>query len=138
MTATSLGSPLQQLLSVSMSSLPSPGDRHPVDLGAGRLGQLLPGDDVGVVLHLGEHDAITGGDVGRAPGAGDEVDRLGRVAHEGDLAAVGRAEVVGDRRAGALVGGGRLGRHRVGAAMDVGMVTALVPGDCLDRGQHAL
>ena len=39
-----------------------------------------------------------------------------------DLAAVGGAEVVGDRRPGALVGGGRLGRERVRAAVDVGVV----------------
>ena len=113
-------------------------DRHPVDLGARLLGQLLPGDDVRVVLHLGEHDAVAGADVGVAPGAGDEVDRLGRVADEDHLAAVGGAEVVGDRRPGALVGGGRLGGERVRAAVDVGVVAALVAVDRLDRGQHLL
>ena len=110
----------------------------PVDLGAGRLGELLPGDDVRVVLHLGEHDPVAGADVGGAPGAGDEVDRLGRVADEDDLAPVGGADVVGDGRAGALVGGGRLGGERVRAAVDVGVVAALVAVDRLDRGQHPL
>ena len=102
------------------------------------LGELLPGDDVGVVLHLGQHDAVAGADVGVAPGAGDEVDRLGRVADEDHLAAVGGADVVGDRRPGALVGGGRLGRERVRAAVDVGVVAALVAVDRLDRGEHPL
>ena len=55
-----------------------------------------------------------------------------------DLAPVGGAEVVGDRRPRALVGGGRLGRERVRAAVDVGVVGALVAVDRLDRGQHPL
>jgi hypothetical protein len=91
-----------------------------------------------VVLHFGEDDAIAGSQVGRAPGAGDEVDRLGRIADEDDLAAVGGADVVGDRRPGPLVCGGRLGGEGVRAAMDVGVVATLVAVDGLDRGQHAL
>ena len=91
-----------------------------------------------MVLHLGEHDPVAGADVGVAPGAGDEVDRLGRVANEDDLAPVRGADVVGDRRPRALVGGGRLGRERVRAAVDVGVVAALVAVDRLDRGEHPL
>jgi hypothetical protein len=113
-------------------------DRHPVDLRPDPLGQLLPGDDVGVVLHLGEDDAVTGADIGVAPGAGDEVDRLGRVADEDHLAPVGGADVVGDRGPRPLVGFGRLGREGVGAAVDVGVVAPLVAVDRLDRGQHPL
>ena len=79
-----------------------------------------------------------GADVGVAPGARDEVDRLGRVADEDDLAAVGGADVVGDGRPRPLVGFGRLGREGVGAAVDVGVVAALVAVDRLDRGQHPL
>ena len=52
--------------------------------GLGR--QLLPGDQVGVVLHLGRQDQVAGADVRAAPAVGDQVDRLGRVAHEDDLA----------------------------------------------------
>ena len=48
------------------------------------------------------------------------------------------ADVVGDRRPRPLVGGGRLGRERVRAAVDVGVVAALVAVDRLDRGQHPL
>ncbi len=117
---------------------PVVGHADPVDLGTGALGELLPGDDVGVVLHLGEHDPVAGRDVGVAPAAGDEVDRLGRVADEDHLAAVGCAEVVGDGRAGALECGGGLGREGVRAAVDVGVVAALVAVDRLDRGQDPL
>ena len=114
------------------------GDRRPSRSRPGALGEQLPGDDVRVVLHLREHDPVAGADVGVAPGVGDEVDRLGDVAGEDDLAPVGGADVVGDRRAGALIGGGRLGRERVRAAVDVGVVAALVAVDRLDRGQDPL
>ena len=91
-----------------------------------------------MVLHLGEEDPVAGADVGVAPGPGDQVDRLGRVADEDDLAAVGGADVVGDGRPRPLVGVGRLRGEGVGAAVDVGVVAALVAVDRLDRGQHPL
>ena len=106
----------------------------PVDHRAGPLGELLPRDDVGMVLHHREHDPIARAHVDVAPGAGNEVDRLRRVADEDELAAVRRADVVGDRGPGALVGGGRLGGQGVGAAVDVGVVGAR-SGRPLDQGQ---
>ena len=91
-----------------------------------------------MVLHLGQHDPVAGGDVRRAPGTGDEVQRLGRVANEDDLAPIRGPDVIGDGRSGALEGGGRLRRQRVSAPVDVGVVAALVAIDRLDRGQHPL
>ena len=96
--ASSFGPRSSRPRSASRSSSPVVVDRRPVDLRADPLGQLLPGHEVRVVLHLGEHDAVAGADVGVAPGAGDQVERLGRVADEDDLAAVGGAEVAGDGR----------------------------------------
>ena len=113
-------------------------DRRPVDGGPGALGELLPGNDVRVVLHLGQDDAVAGTDVGVAPRPGDEVDRLGGVADEDHLAAVSGADVAGDCRPGALVRRGRLGRERVRAAVDVGVVAALVVVDRLDRVEDPL
>ena len=137
-TATSFGPRSSAAANESMSSSPSSVRRDPVDLGALPAGQLLPGHEVRVVLHLGEHDPVALADVHVAPGAGDEVDRLGGVADEDDLAAVAGADVVGHRRPGALVGRGRLGGERVGAAVDVRVVAALVAVDRLDRRQDAL
>ena len=45
-----------------------------------------PGHEVGVVLDLGEQDGVALVQVGPAPGVGDEVDRLGDVLGEDDLA----------------------------------------------------
>jgi hypothetical protein len=90
------------------------------------------------MLELGDDDSISGAEVGVAPGAGDEVDGLRRVADEDDLAAVGGADVVGERCPSALVRRRRLGRERVRAAVDVGVVAALVAIDRLDRSEYPL
>ena len=139
MTATSFGAALEQRrVGVHVEQARLAIDRHPVDLRPDPLGQLLPGDDVGVVLHLGEDDAVALADVGAGPGARDQVDRLGRVADEDHLAPVGGAEVVGYRRPRPLISRRRLGRERVRAAVDVGVAGALVAVNRLDRGQHPL
>jgi len=113
-------------------------DRHPVDLGPGPLGQLLPRHQVRVVLHLGQQQAVAGADVGVAPGPRHEVDRLRRVADEDHLAAVRRAEVGGDGAPRLLVGLRRLGRKSVRPPVDVRVVAADVVVDRLDRGQRLL
>jgi hypothetical protein len=43
------------------------------------LGDLLPGDERGVVFHLGEHDLVFGSELPKSPGVGDEVLCLGGV-----------------------------------------------------------
>ena len=40
-------------------------DRYPAKVDAALFGQHLPRDDVGVVLHLGQHDGVAGVQVGR-------------------------------------------------------------------------
>ena len=60
------------------------------------LDEELPRDEVGVVLHLGQDDRVAAGDVAPAPRVGDEVDRLGRVAGEDDLVAVGGVDEAAD------------------------------------------
>ena len=45
---------------------------------AGPLGQLMPGNEIRVVLHLGQQDFVAGAQVGVAPTAGHQIDALGR------------------------------------------------------------
>ena len=91
-------------------------------------GQLLPGEQVGVVLHLGDDDLVAGTEpeglrrVAAAAEArvrervGDEVERLGGVGGPDDLV-VGRADEAGDRGPGVLEQLGGLGGQRVCAAV---------------------
>ena len=68
------------------------GDRDELEVAVPLLDEELPRDEVGVVLHLGQDDRVAAVDVPAAPRVGDEVDRLGRVAGEDDLVAVGRVD----------------------------------------------
>ena len=74
------------------------GDRDELEVAVLLLDEELPRDEVGVVLHLGEDDLVAAADVAPAPRVGDEVDRLGRVAGEDDLVAVGGVDEPRDRR----------------------------------------
>jgi hypothetical protein len=67
-------------------------DGNRAELGAGALRDLLPGDEVGVVLELGRNDDVAGAETVEASGVCDEVERLGRAARIDDLAGGGGAD----------------------------------------------
>ncbi|VEB60129.1 Uncharacterised protein [Salmonella enterica subsp. enterica] len=46
------------------------------------LAQHLPGNDVGVMLHLADDNVIPGANIFRSPTVGDKVNALRRTAHE--------------------------------------------------------
>ena len=86
------------------------------------LGQHQPGDQVGVVFHVGEQDGVTGTQVGPTPGGGHQVHRLGGVLGEDDL--LGRvrcSDEPADGDAGRLVAAVGLLGDGVDAAVDVGV-----------------
>ncbi len=104
----------------------------------GLVADLLPRHEVGVVLHLGHHDlvarredeALRAGGKRRAvlrlrrgvgEGVRDQVDRLGGVLGEHQLARL-RAQEVGDALTGVLVGVGGLLREEVRTAVHRGVV----------------
>ncbi len=62
------------------------------ELGACLLGEHLPGNDVGMVLHWGNEDFIVGFKVSFSVGGGDEVDGVGGAASEDDFICVKRVE----------------------------------------------
>ena len=100
--------------------------------------QQLPGHDVRVVLHQREDDLVALAQVGVAPGARHEVDRLRRVAGEDDVLRVPRADVPRRLRAHPLVGVRRLHRERVDAAVDVRVLRLVVARQRLDDGARLL
>ena len=96
--------------------------------------QHLPRYQVGVVLHGREQDGVARLERPRSPGTRHQVQRLGRVAREDDLARAG----VDERRespARVLVEGRGLLGDAVHAAMDVRVARAVVT---VHRVQHAL
>ena len=66
------------------------GDGDPAQLDAALGGEDVPRHDVGVVLHVREHDGIALAQVGACPRVRDEVDGLGGVADVDDLVRVAR------------------------------------------------
>ena len=72
------------------------GQRDPAQFDAAFGREHLPGDDVGVVLHVREHDRVAGLQVRAGPRVRDEVDRLRRVAREDDLLDARRVDEAGD------------------------------------------
>ena len=79
------------------------GDRDEAQHGPGALGQLLPGDDVGVMLHLASAGSSSPRrQVGVAPTAGDKIDALGRAVSEDHFFATRGVDERPDRFAGLL------------------------------------
>ena len=95
------------------------------ELGAGLAADLLPRNQVGVVLHDGDDDLVTGFEHRGRKALGDQVERLARVAGEDDLISLGGADEVGDLLTHLRDGLGGLDGQRVQAAQGVG-VHALV------------
>ena len=100
------------------------------------LAQKVPGHDIGVVLHLSEHDLVAFVQRG-AQARGDEVDRLGPALGEDDLPFAG-VEEARDRPAGRLIGVGGLVGQGMQAAVDVGVGMLHRPGHRLDHRPRLL
>src|SRR2546423_9768257 len=80
---------------------------------------VLPGNEVRVMLELADDDEVTGAKIVQAPRVRDEVDRLRRVSYEDDLAYVGRVQQGAHLLARALERGSRPFRKHVDAAVHV-------------------
>src|SRR3954468_12443254 len=132
-TATSLVRSLTTLFGGGEVQPPVVGEAEPAQGRPGALAQLLPRHEVAVVLHLGHHDLVAlthgvpaervllrRGGVGER--VGHEVDALGGVAGEDDLAVVLGPDEAGDLGPGRLVEVGRLLGQLVRAAVHGGVV----------------
>src|SRR5207249_2618158 len=84
--------------------------------------ELLPRDEIRMVLEDGRDDPIPGVDVRAAPGVCDEVHALGRVPDEDHFTVVTGTDEARDLRARALERRGRLLAELVDAAVDVRVV----------------
>ena len=85
---------VEQLVEVREVEAEVVGERDPPELDAALGREHVPRHDVGVVLHVREHDGVAGLQVGAGPRVRDEVDRFRRVADEHDLLGLRRADEV--------------------------------------------
>ncbi len=112
------------------------GDAEPAQRRTRTLRELLPRDDVGVVLHLRDHDLVVLADATAVTQrAGDQVERLGGVLGEHDLVAAGRADEPGDLVASRLERLAGLAAELMHRPGDIGVVQPVV---VVDRPNHAL
>ena len=107
-------------------------DAQVAQLGPGLLAEELPGDDVRVVLHVGDEHLVALAHVLPAPRVGDQVDRLGHVAGE-DRGGGLPTDERGDPLARPLEQVGGLAGKRIDAAVDVRVRVAVVG---VDRSDH--
>ena len=84
----------QHILQRAEIDPPILGQRADVDDGTGPLRDHLPGDDIGMMFQHGEDDPVALAQVCRAPALGDEVDPLGRPAHEDHFVLAIRADEI--------------------------------------------
>ena len=119
-----------EILQIQFAAL---GDARMAQNAARASRQQLPGHQIAVVLHHRQQHLIALPQVGFAPGAGHQVDRLAGIAGEDDLPGAGGADEGGHLAAGRLEVVGGAGAQLVGAAVHVGVVVAVV---LLQRLQH--
>ena len=114
------------------------GDGGGHDLGPRGLGHELPGHDVGVVLHLRDEDLVAGAELGAEEALRHEIDALGGVADEDELAPVGGVDEPLELAPGRVVGRGGALAQLVHAAVDVGVVFLVEALVRLDHGRGLL
>ena len=119
------------------SSRPSSVSAEPAQRGPGPLARELPRHQVGVVLHLRDDDLVARPQP-LADGAGQQVQPLGDVLGEDDLARVGGAEEGRHLLAGTLVERGRFLGEGVNPAVNIGVVTLVVVALGVQHGQRLL
>src|SRR5207245_10748251 len=84
--------------------------------------QLLPWNNVAVMLHLCEHDTVAEADVRSSPGMSCKIDGLCCSAYEDYLRRVPSVDEVGDFSPGVFVRYGRFFAYPVDSSVDVGVV----------------
>ena len=130
--AGSLRQKLMQMVEIELAIV---GETHALDARILLFGQQLPGYEVRVVIHCRDDDEIASLDVPPAPRLRDEVDRLGGIAHEDDLARRPGIDEVGHRVPGRLV----LRRRSLGKVVDAAMdISVRLPVIAVEGGDDLL
>ena len=114
------------------------GQRADVDLRARALGGHLPGHDIRMVFERGQDDPVAFADIGHSPARSDEIDRLGRAAHEDNLVLATRTHEIGGAPARGLVAQRHLCAATIDPAMDRRIIAAQRAVHRIDHGLRLL
>src|SRR6266403_3552193 len=91
--------------------------------------ELLPGNNVGVMLEPRDHNFVVFLDVAVPPTLGDQIDALGGTTHEDDLTCGGSIQKSANFVPRALISIGRTCSQRVGSPVNVGILVAIKSRD---------
>src|SRR5690606_22963343 len=106
--------------------IPCSHDGNGYHFGAALGADHLPGDDVGMVLELGYQHAVTGIEVMTPPAVRHQINGFGHAAHPDNLPGTGAVEKTAGGFAGAFKRLGRSITEGVNAAMNIGVVVAVI------------
>ena len=79
------------------------------------------------MLHLGEHNVVSGFEVGGAPGLGDEINPFGCTPRENDFVGTARVDELSGPRTRCFECGGSPIAQFMYSPMYVGIVMAIIP-----------
>src|SRR4029079_8400558 len=101
-------------------------------------GELLPGDEIGVMLERGDNDLVVASDIRSSPRRCNEVDGLGGAAREDQAIAVGDSEEFRDSVSRALIAIGCCNRQRIRAAMGICVARLVELAYCIENDLRLL
>src|SRR5882762_661335 len=104
------------------------GDKLQVSTSA--LGQQLPGDEIAMVLHLGQNNQITSMNILCPPAIGHKIDALGGVACENDLLALACIDETSYLHTCLIHRYCRLFTYLIDSTMNVGIISLIVVVHC--------
>ena len=113
-------------------------DGQVTDPNADPLRQQLPGDNIAVVLHLGEQNLIAGLQVRGRPGLGHEVDAFGCAAREDDFVRRSSMDELSGALPCGLEGRSRAVAELVDTAMHVRIVVLVVMAQSIQHAEGLL
>ena len=102
--------------------------------GSGFDGQLLPGNKIGMMLHDGDQDLISGPDVLSAEGLGYQIYTFSGTTSKNDFLGAAGIDELADLSATFLIFGSSFNGQGVNAPMDIGVLLAEMPDQGIDYG----
>src|ERR1700756_675853 len=103
------------------------GHGQEMEIGSDTSGDNLPRDEIGVMFHLREQNAVTRLELVSSPGRGDQINRFGRASSENDRFRFLGVQESGNPPPGVFVKRSSPITERVQPPMDVSVIVSVIP-----------